>query len=361
MKICYFGAFDPHYARNNFIRQALELAGCQVSICNVSQEWSTYRKTLPLISQYRRECSDCDVIVVAEFCQTLVPLAWLLGRLTGIPVVFDMVIGLYEASVIERRRHAPNEFAGRKLFFLDRTAGRLADMILTGTSAYREYLSMDYGIPMEKIFLTPLGVNDNIFRPGLEQSPSGENLTVLYHGSFIPNHGVDNIIKAAAEIGFSSRLTFHFVGDGEGKQQAVNLSERLGLSNIKFSPKIPFEMLPAYIADADIVLGIFGDTPQANKAMANKILEGLAMRKPVITGDALSTRENFVHGEHLWLTPLGDSHALAHGLQLLASDESLRENLAEQGYRRVLERLTPEVVGWSLKADLQALLQRGRQ
>lgn len=117
MKICYFGAFDPYYARNNFIRQALESSGCQVSICNVSQEWPTYRKTVPLISQYRRECSDCDVIVVAEFCQTLVPLAWLLGRLTGIPVVFDMVIGLYEASVIERRRHTPNEFAGRKLFF----------------------------------------------------------------------------------------------------------------------------------------------------------------------------------------------------------------------------------------------------
>mgnify|MGYP002525808673 FL=1 len=120
-------------------------------------------------------------------------------------------------------------------------------------------------------------------------------------------------------------------------------------------------MLPSYIADADIVLGIFGDTPQANKAMANKILEGLAMRKPVITGDSLSTRENFVHGEHLYLTPLGDRHALAHGLQLLASDERLRKQLAEQGYRRVLERLTPEVVGWSLKADLQSLLQRARQ
>ena len=291
MRICYFGAFDPCYTRNNFIRQALESSGCHVSICNVSQEWPTYRKTLPLISQYRRVCRDCDVIIVAEFCQTLVPLAWLLGRLTGIPIVFDMVIGLYEAGVIERRRYAPDEYAGRKLFFLDRAAGRLADVILTGTSAYRECLSMDYGIPMKKILLTPLGVNDKIFRPGLEQSSSGENLTVLYHGSFIPNHGVDNIIKAAAEVGLGSRFTFHFVGDGEGKQQAMDLSERLGLSNTRFSSKVPLEMLSAYIANADIILGIFGDTPQANKAMANKVLEGLAMRKPVITGDTLSIRE----------------------------------------------------------------------
>ncbi len=358
MRICYFGAFDLWYARNNFIRQALELSGCRVSVCNVPQEWPTYRKTFPLIAQYSRICGGCDLIIVAEFCQTLVPLARLLGRLTGRPVVFDMVIGLYEASVIERRRHAPDEFAGRKLFFLDKAAGHLADLILTGTSAYREYLVSEFGIPLDKISLTPLGVNDHIFRPRLKSSESEGKLTVLYHGSFIPNHGVEVIVMAAAEVGNESPIIFQFVGDGEGKQYAMELSERLSISNITFSSKVPFELLPAHIAQADIILGVFGDTPQANKAMANKVLEGLAMRKPVITGDTLSTRENFIHGEHLWLTPLGDPMALAHGLQSLAEDEKLRIRLAEQGYRRVIERLTPAVVGRKLKAELRNLLER---
>ena len=361
MRICYFGAFDLWYSRNNFIRQALELSGCSVSICNVPQEWPTYRKTVPLIAQYRRVCSDCDLILVAEFCQTLVPLAWLLGRMTGRPVVFDMVIGLYEASVIERRRHAPNEFAAIKLFCLDKLAGHLTDAVLTGTSAYKEYLTADFGISAEKIHLTPLGVNDHLFRPGVERNSSGGELTVLYHGSFIPNHGVDNIVRAAAACGNESHLTFRFIGDGEGKQQAMELAERLRTSNTKFSSKVPFAMLPAYIAEADIILGVFGDTPQANKAMANKVLEGLAMRKPVITGDTLSIRENFVHGEHLWLTPLGDPAALARGLNSLAADEKLRARLAEQGYRRVMERLTPAVVGQRLQAELQALLERRQQ
>ena len=35
-------------------------------------------------------------------------------------------------------------------------------------------------------------------------------------------------------------------------------------------PKIPFGELSQQIAAADIVLGIFGDTPQSKKAMANK-------------------------------------------------------------------------------------------
>ena len=357
MRICYFGAFDLWYARNNFIREALELSGCRVSICNVPQEWPTYRKTLPLIAQYRRVCGDSDLILVAEFCQTLVPLAWLLGRLTRRPVVFDMVIGLYEASVIERRRHAPHQFAGRKLFYLDKVAGYLSDAILTGTSAYKEHLVSAYRIPNDKIWLTPLGVNDHLFRPRLEPSSSGGRLTVLYHGSFIPNHGVESIIRAAAETGNESPFTFRFIGDGEGKQRAMELSDRLSISNIQFSSKVPFALLPAHLAEADIILGVFGDTPQANKAMANKVLEGLAMRKPVITGDALSTRENFIHGEHLWLTPLGDPMALAHGLQSLAEDEKLRIRLAEQGYRRVIERLTPAVVGRKLKAELRNLLE----
>ncbi|HJO32798.1 MAG TPA: glycosyltransferase [Anaerolineales bacterium] len=358
MRICYFGAFDLWYARNNFIRQALESSGCRVSICNVPQAWPTYRKTVPLIMQYRRVWRDCDLILVAEFCQTLVPLAWLLGRLTGRPVVFDMVIGLYEASVIERRRHARNEFAARKLFYLDKAATHLANAILTGTTAYKEYVAADFGIPAEKIHLTPLGVNDHLFRPGLEPSSSGGKLTVLYHGSFIPNHGVDIIINAAAAAGNESAMSFRFIGDGEGKAQAMELAERLRISNITFVSKVPFESLPAHIAEADIVLGVFGDTPQAKKAMANKVLEGLAMRKSVITGDTLSTRENFVHREHLWMTPLGDPVALAHGLQSLAADEKLRARLAERGHRRVIERLTPAVVGKRLKAELQILSDR---
>lgn len=356
MKVCYFGAFKPSYARNNFLRRSLEATGCSIVVCNVPAKWPTYRKYPTLAREFIKIRNRCDVILVAEFGQTVVPLAWALGRLTRKPVIFDFVIGLHESSVIEKRRYAPGDFNARKLFGLDKLAGELADLILTGTTPYKEYLIAAFGFPPGKIRLAPLGVNDWIFRPLPARPRADGKLVALYWGSFIPNHGVKVMVAAAAKVPNDCRLLFRFIGEGEDKRQAAEMAARLGLADFEFWPHVPFELLPLHIAQAELVLGNLGDTPQSKKAMANKVLQGLAMRKPVLTGDTPAIRENFEHGEHVWLCPLGDAEALATSLTSLAADAGLRARLAEQGYRRVLERLTPAVVGRRLKAELGQLL-----
>lgn len=359
MRICYFGAFDPSYARNNFLRDSLELAGCQITICNVPPQWPTLRKAGPLINQYRQVWRECDLIVVAEFCQTLVPLAWVLGRLSGRPVLFDMLISLYQAVVFERRSYTPTHPRARQLYWLDQIAGRLADKLLVESVSYGQLLTESLSLPLEKMIVAPLGVNDRIFYPLPSQpSPSPERLVVLYFGSYVPNHGVDVILDAADQLRTDDRFLFRFIGDGEAKQTAIDRATALQLANVEFLPKVPFETLPAHIAQGDIVLGVFGDTLQARRATANKVLQGLAMRKPVVTGDTLTAREYFVDREHVWLCPLGDSLALADALRTLADDPALRHRLAEQGYQRVKERLTPAVVGPQLAQALHSLLRQ---
>ena len=91
--------------------------------------------------------------------------------------------------------------------------------------------------------------------------------------------------------------------------------------------------------------------------MANKILEGLAMQKPVVTGDTISIRENFKHMDHLWLVPLADARALSEALILLDADKKLMTRLAEAGYSRVTDRLTPIVVGKDLIANLYRIVE----
>jgi len=357
MRICYFGAFDLSYTRNNFIRRALELNGCQITYCNVPQSWPTYKKVLPLIKQYRKVWRECDLIVVAEFCQTVVPLAWLLGQITGRLVIFDMVIGLYEASVLERGRYSINSFMARKLYFVDKIAGMLSKKILTGTMAYKEYLVNEFKISPKKVQVTPLGVDDNLFFPKPKSETNTDRFVIMYHGSYIPNHGVETIIQAAANLSQYPDLTFRLVGDGEGKSYAMQLADKLGVENIEFLSKVPFEQLSDCIANSDIVLGVFGDTSQARKAMANKILEGLAMQKPVVTGNTMSIRENFKHMEHLWLVPLADDRTLAEALVLLSKDKKLMTQLAESGCLRVIDRLTPTAVGKDLVDSLHTMIE----
>lgn len=54
--------------------------------------------------------------------------------------------------------------------------------------------------------------------------------------------------------------------------------------------------------------------------------------------------------------PLANAPALADGVRQLAADAALRARLAEAGYQRFCERLTPRVVGAGLRARLEVLL-----
>ena len=352
MRICYFGAFDLSYTRNSYVRRCLELNNCSIFFCNVPQHWPTYKKVLPLIVQFCRFRNSCDIIIVAEFCQTVVPLAWLLGKITGKLIVFDMVIGLYEASVLERCRYPENSISAKKLHLIDQMAIWFSDLVITGTEAYRNYLIDEFHGATEKIQVVPLGVDDSLFFPKT-RNKINDRFVVLYHGSFIPNHGLNIIVKCASLLNEDKRFIFRLVGDGEQKEDIQLLSNKMKLNNIEFVSKVPFKELPKLLVGADIVLGVFGNTSQARKAMANKILEGLAMKKTVVSGDTDSIRENFVHKQHIWLVPLGDAKSLSKALCGLVENHELMENLAESGYNRVKQRLTPRVVGANLIVALE--------
>ncbi len=361
LTVCYFGAFDPAYARNASLRRGLELHSCQVVMCNAPLTHSTLRKMPGLIRRYARAWQQSDVIVVAEFCQTLAPLAWLLGALTRRPVVFDLVIGLYEAVALERLRLAPRSLRARKYYWLDWTAARLSAAVLTGTTPYKDYLVRTFGLNASRVFVVPLCVDDDLFQP-TPAAPRQDGLVrVLYFGAYVPNHGVETVIEAAERLRDRPELRFQLVGDGAGKPRIVARARELGLSNVEFTDRVPAAELPRLVTGADLVLGNFGVTPQADRAMANKVLQGLAMRKAVVTGDTAATRENFDHGRHLWLCPPGDAEALAEALRRLGGDPALRERLAEAGYVRVKERLTSERVGARLVEVLEHVRRNGQR
>ena len=357
MRICYFGAFDPQYARNNLLRAALADAGSEVVICNVPRNWPTWRKAPALIRRYLPLVRRCDLILVAEFGQALVPLGWLLGRLTGKPLVFDFLISLYQANVEERRLYAPNSRQARRYRQLDRVAASLPNRVLVQTRSFRDYAVRTFDIDPIALRFVPLGVNTDLFHPLELPPPASERLIVLYFGSYIPNHGVDVILNAAAYLADDPRFLFRFIGEGEGKPAAQSLADSLDLPNVEFQPRLPFADLPQAIAQADIVLGVFGDTPQAQVLLANKVIQGLAMRKLVVAGDTLSNREFFTDGEHLILTPLADPTALAEALRRAAALPSERRaQVASAGYERFTEHFTHHAIGQQLSGIFSEML-----
>ncbi len=351
MKVCYFGGFDPTYTRNYFNRLALAAADVEVVLAQVPPEVSTLNKLPALLKQYWKIGRKADVLLVAEYNPTLVPVAWLLAKLFRQTLVFDLVISLYLGTVVERQRHDPKSWAARKLWWIEKVAGALSDGMLTGSNAYRTMLAETFGFPETKLQVIPLGVDAEQFSVATNQSPN-DPPQLLYFGSFIPNHGVDVIVDALAQVQQPFQMTF--LGDGERKAEIQKQIEALGIQ-AEFLPRVPFAEVPTYVAQADILFGVFGDTPQADTAMANKVLQSLAMYKPVVTGATASNREHFVAGEHLLEVPLGDANALAMAIGTLLGDRDLRQRLAQTGGEHLQATLTPVPVGKRLKAALEAI------
>jgi glycosyltransferase involved in cell wall biosynthesis len=99
------------------------------------------------------------------------------------------------------------------------------------------------------------------------------------------------------------------------------------------------------IADADIVLGIFGISEKAARVVPNKVYQAMSVGRCVITRDSPALREMFVPGRHLAVCPPGDAAALAETILALRDDPARAASLAEAGCALVRERFNTASVG----------------
>ncbi len=105
-------------------------------------------------------------------------------------------------------------------------------------------------------------------------------------------------------------------------------------------------------------LGVFGTTPQSMMTVQNKIYEGLAMARPVITGDSPTIRRALVHGEHLYLCERANPQSLAEAILALKAAPGLRQRLAENGHRLFQAQLDLQHNGARFAAHLYELVGR---
>jgi glycosyltransferase involved in cell wall biosynthesis len=180
----------------------------------------------------------------------------------------------------------------------------------------------------------------------------------LYYGTFIPNHGVQTIIEAARLLSEETDVYFELIGNGPQHSQIVNLAQGYGLKNISFTEWMETPTLVERIDAADVILGTFGITPQALMTMQNKIHEGLAMGKPVITGASPVMRSTLQHGETIYLCERENPQSLAEAILTLRGHAEVREKLARQGYVFYWQHFSFEQLGRRLKQYLFQIVGR---
>jgi len=358
MTICYFGAYDPSYPRNSVIRQGLKKSGINAVECQVSPRLSSqliYKELWKKFNHIKQ--NEISAIFLAEFNHFVMPFAYYFSKKRKIPLIFDPFISLYDSNVSDRELLSPYSLKAKKYFWMDKISMSLADCLLADTDEHKKYFVSTYNIK-KQVFVVPVGADERLFYP--RENEEGQGFNVTFWGKFIPLHGIEYILTAAKLLEGHPDIKINLIGDGQIFKKMRCLAEELRLKNVEFQGLVDINELPVLMSKADVCLGIFGNTAKARRVIPNKVYAGIAMKKPVITGDSPGIREFFVHKEHLYLVPMANAQALAEGILSLKNDKDLRRGLAENGYKIFQEKFTSEKIGELVRDVLLQVISNHR-
>ena len=373
MRVCYFGTYREGYSRNQIMIEGLRRNGVEVVECHVqlwhgiddrvrtaSGGWLRPAFLARLVRTYRnllrayRETSDYDVMVLGYPGQLDVFLGRLLTWLRGKPLVLDVFMSIYLIAE-ERGLTEKHPITARLIYLLERFACALPNLLILDTAPYVAWFHNTYNIKEDRFRLVPTGADDRYFHP-VERDKEDGRFRVLYYGTFIPNHGVRYIVEAAKLLCSEPEIQFKLIGEGPTKAEALNLVEEYQLTNVTFEGWVRKHELPHRVGKADVCLGAFGTTPQSMMTVQNKIYEGLAMGKPVITGDSPALRRSLSHKKHLYLCKRANPGSLAEAIRVLYRSPELRKRLREQGHAAFEQAFTLRENGRRFAAHLQILV-----
>lgn len=299
-----------------------------------------------------------DLVLVGFFGHFLMLPAGLLRRS---PVLFHPFISAHETLVEDRETYRPGSLPARLALRLDRTACYLADHLLMDTQANIEFFSRAFEIPAERFTRLYIGADERLFRPRPRPGSEGR-VVALFHGSYLPLHGIDVILHAASRLDHRDDLVFRLVGKGMGYDRITALAAELGLRNIEFRDFVPLETLPEVIAGADICLGgHFGTSDKALRVIAGKTFQDIAMGRATVVGDTRANRELLTHGEDAWFVPPSDPDALAAALNRLADDGDLRDRLGTAAAATFRANASLEVLTPQLKKLIEGMIETSKK
>ena len=181
----------------------------------------------------------------------------------------------------------------------------------------------------------------------MTERPPGR-LEIVYVGGFLPLHGVDVIVEAAALLEAKlgprfARITL--LGDGMTAPRAERDIAARGLASVRRLPRTPYRESLDALAQADVALGIFGTTPKSGRVVPHKVYQSMAMGIVTVTRRSRAVAEFFRDGAHRVLVPPGDPVALAKALEGLAADPERRRSIGAAGRAAAMEQASARPIG----------------
>ena len=362
MKVVFWGTYDQGKPRNRILLQGLRELGVDVTACHADvwggvEDKSQLRSWAGRLSRGVAWLLSYPRLIIRYLTLGQHDLVWVgyMGHLDvlvlapfadwkGVPIVWDAFLSLYDTVVNDRKLVPPDHPLAALLRLWEAGACSAADLIVLDTQVHADYFAREYGLPAEKTACVLVGAECEEFASrDMFPDRSSERLQVLFYGQYIPLHGVDTIVRAAA-LAQSLPIDWVLVGQGQEEEKIRVLLAETPQASIQTVPYVPYSTLADWLRRADICLGIFGESDKAARVIPNKVFQALCAGKPVITRDSPAIRELLTPDmQGVELVPPADARALLDAVCRLQKE--LRQGFEEPLHREVARCITPRAIG----------------
>lgn len=305
-KLCVFGCFKDSelYSRNRILITALSTFFDEVVELRPDHELNKTPIHLPLSSpkgilralwmsasgfaslfRQRRSLNNASLYFVPYPAYLDLIFLRLLTRKRNRPkIAIDAFLCLHDTVVYDRKLFGARNPIARGLKWLEAHTLHAADLIFIDTEQQRAQLASTYNLDGAKLIVTPVGIDEALWRP-LPALPLAGEYRVLFWGTFIPLHGVETIIGAARVLADTyPDIRFTLVGDGQTADSIAKNLDDGGLDNVAWNRElVSATILRSYVENAHCILGIFGSSEKAGYVIPYKAYQAMASNKILIT------------------------------------------------------------------------------
>ena len=263
----------------------------------ITSQLDVYFKHLKLLRDNKYDLVYANT-GAAAFCS-------LSGRLTNIPLVFDMHGDLLQELLLRYGYSLNPKFIAKYLQFkvMDYTNLKGSNQIICVSNRMINYLNTHKGVALDKMDYVTNGVDLDFFKPDndkvqelKEQLGLGDKLIFGYVGGFQSWQGTENLINAVKSIN-DNETAFLIVG-GQTKIQNTEDGNKKK-QNVIFIPQINRVEVPNYYSICDVLVLPRPFHIATEIAAPTKFAEYTSMGKPVLTsnvGDAADLVKQYHSG-----------------------------------------------------------------
>jgi glycosyltransferase involved in cell wall biosynthesis len=277
-----------------------------------------------------------DIIHICNPPDLLFLVASFFKAFMGVRIVFDhhdINLEMYEA------KYGRKDLFYYALALCEKLTFSLADIVISTNQSYRDIAISRGGRNSNDVFIVRSGPDLSIFKtlPLNVSLKKGREYLVGYVGVMGEPEGIDLLLKAIHHIVYKlnrNDICFVLIGSGPMYESLKKLSKDLNIDDFaEFTGRISDKDLLEYLSTCDVCVNPDKKIVYNELSTMNKIMEYMAMGKPIVQFDLLEGRRS-AEGASLYAEG-NDFEDFAAKIVYLLDNPQLRDEMGHLGRQRM--------------------------